>query len=110
MKWGSVALAVIAVASVLAMISAPRFSPLAIAAWGGIGFVVGFLNPRDLRQAGFLLLGVFVLSVWNVYGPPPQPGGAKWESIAMWAGAGMGWVLGRTRSSDELTAANDLRA
>ncbi|HJQ96972.1 MAG TPA: hypothetical protein VJ826_01600 [Candidatus Polarisedimenticolaceae bacterium] len=110
MRWASVALAAIAVASILTMIAAPRFSPLALAAWGGVGFVLGCLTPPRGWRQGLYLLSIVALSAWNVFGPPPQPAAAKWEVAAMWAGVGLGWALERFRSSGDEPAATKIRA
>jgi len=94
MKLGSFALAVILMASAATMV---LFPVATIAAWLGLGFVAGRLNPQDRRQTMFQLLLVLALAAGNfLVSDNPR----SWGTVALGLGLALGWALERPQRSE----------
>ena len=97
MKLGSFALAVILLASAATMVLFPVTTITTIAAWFGLGFVAGRLNPQDRRQAIFQLLLVLALAAGNfLVSDNPR----SWGTVALMLGLALGWALERPKRSE----------
>jgi len=94
MKLGSFALAVILMASAATMV---LFPVATIAAWFGLGFVAGRLNPQDRQQTMFQLLLVLALAAGNfLVSDNPR----SWGTVALGLGLALGWALERPQRSE----------